>query len=420
MPFANVASENPTEVRSRVPGLASLKARQRQRTEAVVSVRLRSFEALESLSPVRKREIEPYIRGHLHDLTRFEVLVSGVRWVFSYGFLIELVLVFLGAPLVVAIWLDPSYSTSKWVVSLLAYVPLALVLGALALSPPFLFATRRAVAVFLLLAIPIVEGLLLVDLTDRGEKEPTSFEFFLGSAFTASMLAAMLFLLLFLGVSAVAYFAALAIRRTHPDALVVDSLLRTLARLERSAERWSQLTFKCEVMAMLEEVATRLEMVARRLRGRDAATDAWLTQRGEEMSAGMRAEKKGLLSAGVKHRERLVSVVGDSLVHSATGDWELMRRTSPEKVSKPRRTAEAAQTVLVGLLPAALVFSVQQTSYAFEGGLKDYATFAAVLWLVLVLLVRIDPLFSQHLEGLKGLLGPVPFGGGNGSGTTRA
>ena len=97
-----------------------------------------------------------------------------------------------------------------------------------------------------------------------------------------------------------------------------------------------------------------------------------------------------------------------------------MRRTSPEKVSKPRRTAEAAQTVLVGLLPAALVFSVQQTSYAFEGGLKDYATFAAVLWLVLVLLVRIDPLFSQHLEGLKGLLGPVPFGGGKGSGTTRA
>lgn len=133
----------------------------------------------------------------------------------------------------------------------------------------------------------------------------------------------------------------------HPDAVVVDEMVRMLETVERHPAEWLTLGTRDRMLSSLERMAQCLERsMPLHLRGRDDETRRWILDATAQRAAAVRELKKSVALPRADTRERFIERVSGDLVLAASGDWESLE-TAPVPPQAPRGMRKVVKTVLV-------------------------------------------------------------------------
>jgi hypothetical protein len=137
--------------------------------------------------------------------------------------------------------------------------------------------------------------------------------------------------------------------------------------------------------------------LTRQLRAGDVATNAWLRDRSWQIAAALRDLKKWISTPMWDTRARLIEELSRSLICAASGDWDGLSRSMPEKLTGSQvriGLLMIARLLLAGALPALALWGLQSTRFRLQGEIYHYAVFGVSLWGLISLLSAFDPTFS--------------------------
>lgn len=164
--------------------------------------------------------------------------------------------------------------------------------------------------------------------------------------------------------------------------------------------------FKRELMSRLERIAVTIEhYLYRKLPSGDVATDTWYREMVKQVAATFREQKKWILSPKPDTRDQFIRCLADSLVCVASGNWDGLERTEPQKFSVPKlwrsRVVILLRTLLIGSAPLSVLWVVQQTPLALKEPTSQYVAIGGLIWAMLTLIAALDPLFRDKIIALK-------------------
>jgi hypothetical protein len=210
------------------------------------------------------------------------------------------------------------------------------------------------------------------------------------------------------------------LRAFHPDALLVHILLNILSIIEKQPRRWPELSFRRQLIPMLEEAATCIQNgLSRQYWSGDGIIDLWLRDTATRQAASLRELKKWVLIPKPDTRNQFIVRIVAGLSQITSGNWDALEQRDPEKISRLQwwcsHATTASRAVFMAILPGLLWWALQQTSLALRGVPAEYVTVGIYIWAALTLIMACDPLFGlkatafkevvQSLPGLGSLLG---------------
>ena len=145
----------------------------------------------------------------------------------------------------------------------------------------------------------------------------------------------------------------------------------------------------------------------RRLHSDDDRTDVWFARTAMGMAAALREKKKILLNPGPDAREQLRESLKNYFLCALMNNWDGVEKAEPGQLPKKQflpLMVDYLQTITRGAMPLMIVWVFQKTQLGLRDSMvTDYAWLAALAWLVLSLLIKIDPLSMDKLDALSQL-----------------
>jgi hypothetical protein len=195
----------------------------------------------------------------------------------------------------------------------------------------------------------------------------------------------------------------------HPDVVVVDGLLTSLAIVDADRDGFWLLDTRQRLADEFERMAACVERVfPRRFEGR-AAPDPWAAQTARELALGLRKLKRWVATPLRDTAEHLVAGLRADLVHAAAGAWGHLERGVDEVPAPPgaapslrERALGGVRTIVVAGLPLAAVAAAGP--YGLAEPLRTQLTVSAAAWAVLTILLYLDPSSSRQLAALRDAL----------------
>jgi hypothetical protein len=192
----------------------------------------------------------------------------------------------------------------------------------------------------------------------------------------------------------------------YPDSILVNRVSHALW-LASVNTPW-HIEVKKEIVIDLEDAARMIsKFIPRKLRGLDFHSELWIHAQANEIASAIRDLKKWVVSPSTATQANLVSELYCILSNTASGQWQYLRRLSPEKVSASEvrlRIFQIAAAVSRSVVPLILLFAWKNTPFGpsekqFDG--ISVATFAVC---ALYLLVSIDPSAETKIKGVGSIL----------------
>lgn len=204
----------------------------------------------------------------------------------------------------------------------------------------------------------------------------------------------------------------------YPGAVVVDGLLEILYLVETKSGQWTDFNFKRLLVNKIEEVAYCVQNnFPRLLRSGDEATNVWLRNNTHEIAAGFRELKKSVLLSKPSARTQFVADISASVINATLGNWLEIKKAPSEEFPLPQswriRIAEFFRAFLVGAGPFLLVWIVQKLPFNLPTELLNPLIIPTVLWAILTLITKADPLYKDKIGALKDLTPLLPMTGKN-------
>jgi|ERR1043165_4741049 hypothetical protein len=200
------------------------------------------------------------------------------------------------------------------------------------------------------------------------------------------------------------------IRRLYPQDAVTRDFFDILVMLEEGIDKLGEAEFKQQLISKLEEASRCIEVdLPRRLRAGEAASDAWIKTRAEEMAAGVRSLIKGVVTPNQYTYEWLQRHVADYFVHSLRGDWDSFERVTPEKVSPPQLLRTRALRFLRALgsaaVPLVILLIVYKWNLVPDPTVFGYLEVGALAWAALGFVAQLDPDYAAKITAVKDVAG---------------
>lgn len=214
----------------------------------------------------------------------------------------------------------------------------------------------------------------------------------------------------------VGYILKRRLRLRYADAIVFDRLLETLAMAEARPQEWADVRRKRKMMLLLEDAAEALEQgLPRQLQSSDLATHAWLKSETRCMAAALRGYKRWICVPRSDTQTLFARRIATNLMHAAAGHWDHMERLEPEQLviqtSWQSRALTQIKTGLIAVVPLIVIWLVQRTPLGFAGTAAEYMKGAGIIWLVLTVLIALDPSFSVKVATFKDVVQSLPVPG---------
>ena len=221
------------------------------------------------------------------------------------------------------------------------------------------------------------------------------------------------FLFTFLGLLLVVFVWRKQEYFTHPDAIIVDELLKILDTSEKVI-KWRDLKKRQQIINRLENIAACIQTgIPQRMRSSDSITNSWQRKVAREIAAEIRSLKKWVCVPRADTREQFIKRINKILICIATSDWDSLERAKPEKgfqLLQTRITNLGHVSFRALFLP--LIFWVfQQTPLALKGQSADYLTMGVFVLASLTFLTEFDPHFGARLSVLKEVVQLLPLPG---------
>jgi hypothetical protein len=188
-----------------------------------------------------------------------------------------------------------------------------------------------------------------------------------------------------------------------PDSAIIARLSKLLHTIESKPNKWTEISYKQELLMSLERLAVCTERcLPRKLRSGDLITDTWMKERSGNIAQTYRRWKQGILTPMPDTREALLSHLGSTLFSVASGNWDSVERTPVDASAREKlwhvKIIESARTILTGSLISGFVLCVQRLpGIHVPFGLIYLGPAYAILSLVSLL----DPTISTKFEFFK-------------------
>ena len=159
-----------------------------------------------------------------------------------------------------------------------------------------------------------------------------------------------------------------ALTRHHesafPDSAIIARLSRLVDKIENEPDKWTDISFKQELMVLLESLAICTDRyLPRKQKSGDLVTDAWMKERTGKIAQTFRNWKQWVLTPMPDTRDVLLSQLGSTLVSAALGHWDSMERTDVDVRTREKlwhvKIISAARTIFAGALISGLIFCVR-------------------------------------------------------------
>ena len=191
----------------------------------------------------------------------------------------------------------------------------------------------------------------------------------------------------------------------YPDAEVINSLCLSLNIAEKDRDTWAEFDLKRKLLLMLELIAKRLENeLPRSLHSYDSSTDAWMTNRSQEMAAGIRELKKNVLLSKEGSQKLLQEVLAMRLLNASDGNWDLFEVGKPSNTLTPIvKTFNMIRTATVIGLPLFIVGIIMISPIKFSDTVMSYVAAVSIIWVSFNILVLIDPQYQEKMVAIKNM-----------------
>lgn len=193
---------------------------------------------------------------------------------------------------------------------------------------------------------------------------------------------------MFLGSGMINCWAGRLATRRHPDAVVVDQLIETLALAERYP--WAKrFDLRQRLLDHIETIARSMEYdLPRKLEPRDPATAAWLVRSYEEKAVALRSLKRWVCLPRDDTPAHLCPRIATALISGASDDWDALERLPVESLRQRwwTRVARWLRTLAIALLPLGVWALLQQSGWALEGTSPQYIKLVVSAWALLTIL----------------------------------
>ena len=191
--------------------------------------------------------------------------------------------------------------------------------------------------------------------------------------------------------------------KKYPEAVVMDSLCKTLDLIETESDKWLDVEFKNKVLKELENTAKRLENeLPRKISSYDAATDIWLKNCTRKIAMGIRKLKQHVLLPNDKSQEKLIALLSKGFVNAADENWNLFEKIDTPSVPNWRlRSLYILRRLVAIIFPLIIVFIVAIAPITPNDSIMGYIIAGSIGWVAINILAWLDPDYQNKIETFK-------------------
>ncbi|RPJ49392.1 MAG: hypothetical protein EHM21_07105 [Chloroflexi bacterium] len=378
------------------------------------------FDRLTSLSPEEKGRIRRSVRFSANIMA-----VIGWRTTFSIGPFapVTYLLLFapiIGSPFIVNLWIHQERTFFQWVGIYLGYAALlglSLFLSVKPLDPFAIPPERRqynqkitfllSYGWFLLSISGLVAAILLFSPALKQIIPPTVLPLVLHSLYAVVFAVCCFFLYILFVYLWFAYLLLVYIfpfEQRYVEARIIFRMLMLISYLEEKENWLAHPFYKQRVLDQMEQIASMLERgLPRQVSSKDSATDLWIKNRARRMGASIREKKKWVLAPKADTQAQLLKSLAQDYVHAASGDWDAFSQSDPEPITAQNiifLVRHWAGVLVRGALPMLILFIVQSRFVQLSEQMASNLWLATTLWLILTVLLELDPDFKEKLDVL--------------------
>jgi hypothetical protein len=144
-------------------------------------------------------------------------------------------------------------------------------------------------------------------------------------------------------------------------------------------------------------------------------SDEWFEETTHQIAVAIRAKKIWILTPKSDTYSYLVKSMSDILVAVASGNWDALEKSKPEKISARQlwsaRFKNFTRVIIAGAMPLPVIWGIQNSSLALSKPMSDYVIGGAILWALFTVLTSIDPLFGTKVNTFKEVINILPIPG---------
>lgn len=370
--------------------------------------RLKIFDGVQCISPENKAILQPRIIKFEARLARHDAAIN-LDLFLQFFFCFIAILPMLSLVFIFNYLYDLGYNTSILVAISSIGPTLAIMLINILLWPFEYINSRNPIIVIskvsLLISLLSALALIMYEILDNLSKQNSWYLLIIGSGLGG------VFIYLFaLGIT---LFISAIIRRylssrlldRFPDALLANSFLKVISKLENQDPSWRELYVKKEIMKELEKAATLVEKkFAPALDTSDLYYDKWLNLRLSGIAASIRAKKSWICMPNQNTREHLLDIFSTAVIAVAHGRFDSLEIEELQKNDR-KKVIHKAYVLLTGIITSILPFTIYYVALKIgiipKGKLKEYLEIMVLLWAIISILFAMDPHFKDKLDSLK-------------------
>jgi hypothetical protein len=217
------------------------------------------------------------------------------------------------------------------------------------------------------------------------------------------------------------------LRKTqNPGRYIVFNHLNILSRLGLEADPiaksdWTQISHRADISAQLEDTADLFEAkFLQEFREPNPYRQKLYSQELRKIANGYRDLKLWLLTPMADTRQQLRKVIFSNLMYYVQGNLHEMYKTEtaleatiPRKEKILTQIRGYAAKLFRAFLPLILLWLFQQTPLRIEGDLFEFVAVGILVLTAIMLMLEIDPRFSEKIDLLKELKSLVNLGDSN-------
>jgi len=181
---------------------------------------------------------------------------------------------------------------------------------------------------------------------------------------------------------------------------------------ENVHDDWVSLEYKQIQLKRLESAAKYIEYYfPRYLRSGDFATDALVKETARQLAAALRNKKMWIFTPKKDTNEFFIKSIAFTLICILKGNWDDLERIEPMKTALPELRHSILvfflnlfKALFVAGLPIVGVIILQQTQLALSGVGRDYVVLGLFVWVLLTLIVVLDPNYSSKISAIRDII----------------
>ncbi|MBO4273385.1 hypothetical protein [Microbispora triticiradicis] len=201
---------------------------------------------------------------------------------------------------------------------------------------------------------------------------------------------------------------------TFPAEPLFEHLTTILARTEPDRRGHLPPKARQEILTLLAKVAVLLRVgIPAAARGGTSLTRAVVRARAIEASRAVIDLQLWIALPSPTTYDEFRTRIAELTRTILTGEYDRLpsRETTPEAMRRTwhARVLEAARTLIIALVPLAVLLIVHRLGLTLPSPFDDGALIAALAWAVVLLLGLLDPNFPTHLAAVRDLTSLNPF-----------